>query len=318
MSDRSVSVALCTFNGARYLNAQLASLARQTRPPDELVVCDDRSTDGTMELLELFAQTAPFPVKIAVNGKRLGPATNFGRAAALCEGQVIFFCDQDDVWCEDKIEVVLSFIGRAEEQYGEETPILAYSDLEVVDDELRLVHPSYFNLMGFGNKTQGTVDLLNRNVVTGCAAAANRALIELALPMPPAVKMHDWWFALCASARGAIVPLDAALVRYRQHGANQIGARPFARRLADACRNPLHQWRNSMKSFRENIAQAKALATHLAERSGAESKPITAVAAYASILEIPRWSRMKTVIRWRFGRYSKAGVAWFLLKSLFA
>jgi glycosyltransferase involved in cell wall biosynthesis len=101
----SVSVALCTYNGARFLDEQLASLAAQTWRPLELVVCDDRSTDSTLAILAKFASTASFPVRIVQNGAWLGYKSNFKKAACLCQGELITFCDQDDIWLPTKLEV---------------------------------------------------------------------------------------------------------------------------------------------------------------------------------------------------------------------
>ena len=94
----TISVALCTYNGERFLEEQLASLEAQERRPDELVVCDDRSTDNTVSLLESFARTASFPVRIHINPINLGSTVNFDRAMRLCAGSLIAFCDQDDIW----------------------------------------------------------------------------------------------------------------------------------------------------------------------------------------------------------------------------
>src|SRR3954470_17842517 len=92
------SVAMCTYNGARFLGEQLASVAAQTRPPDELVVCDDRSTDETASLVRDFAAAAPFRVRLHVNERNLGSTRNFERAVSLCEGDLIALSDQDDEW----------------------------------------------------------------------------------------------------------------------------------------------------------------------------------------------------------------------------
>ncbi len=316
--NRDISVALCTCDGARHLGAQLDSLARQTRLPDELVALDDNSSDESVRILEDFAARAPFPVTIRVNENRLGPAANFAAAAALCKGDIVFFCDQDDVWREEKIAILSSALRQAELKYGTDTPILVHSDLEIVDEELSPVHPSFFGLMKFGTEDQDIADLLNRNVVTGCATAVNRPLLDLALPMPRAALMHDGWFALCARAQGAILSIDTALVRYRQHGANQVGARAFTGLLADACRAPLRHWWRSLDNFRASIAQAKALAARMAGKDSAETESAHAVAAYASIMDIPKWKRPMLVWKWNFGRHSRAGVSWFLLKAIFA
>ena len=102
MSNR-LSVALATYNGERYLGEQLESILRQTRLPDELVIFDDASTDSTPAIVQEFAKAAPFPVRFQINAERLGSTRNFEAAIRACSGDIIFLCDQDDVWYPDKI-----------------------------------------------------------------------------------------------------------------------------------------------------------------------------------------------------------------------
>ena len=105
MNEAAVSVAMATYNGERFLQEQLDSLAQQTLLPFELVVCDDGSADGTVEILRRFATTAPFPVRIYQNETRLSPGFNFLSALRRCSGDLVAFCDQDDVWKESKLRV---------------------------------------------------------------------------------------------------------------------------------------------------------------------------------------------------------------------
>src|SRR5882762_9087557 len=98
-----ISIAMCTYNGARYLREQLDSIAAQTRPPSELIVCDDNSLDETREIVAGFAASAPFPVRLGVNEQNLGSIRNFERAIKLCEGDLIALSDQDDVWLPEKL-----------------------------------------------------------------------------------------------------------------------------------------------------------------------------------------------------------------------
>ena len=101
-----ISVAMATYNGAAYLPGQLESLAEQTQKPAELVICDDRSTDATPEIVRSFARRAPFPVVFVANPQRLHFADNFLQAASLCASDHIAFCDQDDVWRPHKLVTV--------------------------------------------------------------------------------------------------------------------------------------------------------------------------------------------------------------------
>jgi hypothetical protein len=143
-------------------------------------------------------------------------------------GDYIFFSDQDDVWASNKIANQLTYLMGMESQHGRKTPILVYSDLEVVSEQLERIHPSFMGYQGLDHESRDPLRvLLTQNFVTGCATAINRPLLELATPLPEDVIMHDWWLALCAAACGRLAYLPHALVRYRQHGANQIGAEGF-------------------------------------------------------------------------------------------
>src|SRR5262245_47180770 len=126
-----LSIALCTYNGAVYLKEQLDSLAAQTRMPDELVISDDRSTDDTLRLIEEFAATAGFPVRLSVNESNLGIAKNVEKAISLCRGDVILLSDQDDVWHADKLETVEG-IFEVKPQLS-----LVFSNAELVDETLK-------------------------------------------------------------------------------------------------------------------------------------------------------------------------------------
>lgn len=117
MLDLKISIALATFNGARFLKEQLASLAEQTSLPSELVVTDDGSTDETQAILESFACVAPFQVSFHRNDQRLGYGMNFLKAASLCSGDVIAFCDQDDVWLPAKLERLRKAFGHSQADF---------------------------------------------------------------------------------------------------------------------------------------------------------------------------------------------------------
>lgn len=225
-----VSVALCTYNGEQFIEAQLQSLARQTVQPDELIITDDGSQDGTMEIVRAFAAGAPFRMRIFQHEHPLGVVANFSEAVGYCEGDYIALCDQDDVWLPDKLARELDLLQRYEAQYGREYPVLAHSDLCVTDAGLRCKAASLMRFQGIRNEetAQGALSvLLVQNYVTGCTMVFNRALKQRVWPFPPEAVMHDWWIALVAAAVGRIAFVDDALLLYRQHEDNQVGAKSF-------------------------------------------------------------------------------------------
>src|SRR5262245_33463585 len=125
-----ISIALCTYNGAKFLSSQLESYLVQTQMPDEVVVCDDRSNDQTVEILKAFAERAPFSVRVLVNDQNLGSTKNFEKAISLCSGEFIFLSDQDDIWNPDKIEKMTAPFEN-DPDVG-----LVFSDVELVDESL--------------------------------------------------------------------------------------------------------------------------------------------------------------------------------------
>lgn len=219
----NLSIALCTYNGAVYLKEQLESIAAQTRTPDELVISDDQSTDDTLKLIDEFAATAGFPVRLSVNESNLGIAKNFEKAISLCRGDVIVLCDQDDVWHSDKLESV-ERIFEAKPQLS-----LVFSNAELIDETLRLFDETLFDWVHFDSQKQGLVKSgralelqLRENLVCGCTMAFRANLKELVLPISgDGPLVHDGWIVLLIAAVGEIDFINRPLLKYRQHLAQQ-------------------------------------------------------------------------------------------------
>src|SRR5579863_2253610 len=223
-----VSIAMCTYNGARFLPQQLESIAAQTQCPDELIVCDDGSTDYTLEVLRDFRMGARFPVHIFENADALlGSTKNFEKAVRFCEGSVIFLADQDDIWQPEKIEVFCATL----ENHPEAGYV--FSDLDLIDEfgapkektMWESLHLSDAALRRFSGANQFRF-LLRRTVATGAAMAFRASLADSLLPFSRYL-VHDYWISLVASCLGARGrAISEPLVQYRQHAAQQIGAPP--------------------------------------------------------------------------------------------
>lgn len=215
---------MATFNGAAHLPRQLRSITAQERLPDELIISDDASTDGTRQLLHDFVADAPFPVRVLSNDRRLGSTTNFESAIAAAGGDVIAPCDQDDVWYPEKLKRIEAAFEAAPR------PGLAFSDADVVDQQLRPLGYTLWKNLGFDDRLQRaaaagdlTRILLRFNVVTGTAMAFDAKWRELILPIPTCW-VHDAWTALMIAAVAPCVPIAQPLLAYRQHAAQQIGS----------------------------------------------------------------------------------------------
>ena len=202
-----VSVALCVYNGERYLREQLDSVLTQTGVRLEVVAVDDGSTDASVALLRDYASRDPRLV-VFVNARNLGPRRCFERAMALGCGEFIGPCDQDDIWQTDKLARLLAMIGTRD---------LAYCDSEFVDAAGAAIGARVSDRMAM---LSGHVPLrfVFANSVSGHAALVRRSLFDASRPFPTGV-FHDWWLAMSAAMRGGIAYLDEPLVQFRRHDA---------------------------------------------------------------------------------------------------
>ena len=215
---------LATYNGLAHLPVQLASLEGQSRPPDELVICDDGSTDGTRAFLREFGARTRLNVSLIENEKNLGYAGNFANGAARAKGELIFFCDQDDRWYPEKIA---TYVARFEQE-----PALQalFSDSNLVDHELRPLGSSLFVTNRLSSEELAWIHggeawraFLRHSVVAGNTLAFRRAAVLPLLPVP-AGWVHDAWIATSLALRGQrIDALEESFLDYRQHGGQNIG-----------------------------------------------------------------------------------------------
>jgi len=221
-----ISVAMCTYNGAEFLPAQLDSIASQIRRPDEIVICDDGSTDETQSVIKKFVDESSLPVVVHTNPQNLGSVKNFERAIELCTGDIIALSDQDDVWRGDKLQMIGAAFERSD-WIG-----LVFSDAEVVDEELNATGRRMWDEVGFDSHKRKLLAsgraldvVINGWTVTGATMAFRSNYKRLALPIPTDIQMiHDGWIALTVAAVADVVTIDEPLIKYRQHDRQQIGA----------------------------------------------------------------------------------------------
>lgn len=216
-----VSVAMATYNGERYLPEQLESIAAQTLPPAELVVCDDGSTDGTLGVLRQFAERAPFPVRVSRNATPLGFGDNFLRAASLCQSPWVAFCDQDDVWLPRKLAAVVA----AAQADG---VVLVAHSADLVGEGLA---PTGRRLPDLADHTAGPLESRPVGFLWGFTLAFDRSLLDGAplerrpvdVTEPGRRQSHDQVVPLLANALGSTVHLSDTLALYRRHGGAATG-----------------------------------------------------------------------------------------------
>ena len=218
---------MATYRGKQYLEQQLDTILAQTVPV-RILISDDGSDDGTREMLENYAGWYPEQVFLHHRTQHTGGAAgNFfvlmQEALKKEKNEYIFFSDQDDVWENNKVSVMLHRMKVLEKGLGKQCPILLYSDMEVVDEDLYEISPSFAAYTHQDPDRSSFAELLVENQVTGGASMINRALLTHCAMEPEICCMHDWWIALIASAFGRIIYLDEPLLLYRQHTGNVVG-----------------------------------------------------------------------------------------------
>jgi glycosyltransferase involved in cell wall biosynthesis len=208
MSQPLISVALCTYNGARYLREQLDSLLAQTYPNLEIVAVDDGSTDDTVDILHEYRRRDA-RLRVERNARNLGLTKNFERAMSLCAGELIAPCDQDDIWLPSKLDALYAAL---------DARALAYCDSTFIDAEGRELGAAMSETCTLVSSDDPAIFAVT-NCVAGHAMLIRRDVALRALPVPPQF-YYDWWLAAAAAAAGGIVYLDRRLVKYRLHASN--------------------------------------------------------------------------------------------------
>jgi glycosyltransferase involved in cell wall biosynthesis len=210
-----LSIALASYNGERFLAAQMRSILSQLDENDELVIIDDGSTDRTLDVVDSFGDDR---VRVLRNERNRGVLAAFERALLATRNEIILLADQDDIWLKGKVSSMVDRFSR------DPSTLLVLSDAEVIDEEGRIIKSSFMALRGGFHP--GFVSTLVRNRYLGCTMAFRRSLLEFALPIPTDVPMHDMWLGALAACVGRVVYIDRPLTQYRRHGGNLSPDRP--------------------------------------------------------------------------------------------
>jgi glycosyltransferase involved in cell wall biosynthesis len=255
----NISVALCTYNGARYLRDQLLSIAQQTRLPDTVVICDDGSTDETVQIVNEFASA--FKLNFHQNSQNLGSSRNFEQTIRLCTGDVIVLADQDDYWYPDKLATIEAAFARRPEAG------FVFSNADVVDGQRLPLGYTLWQAVRFDppqqqqmREGQALKVLLRHPVVTGATMAFRAQFRDLVLPIGEDW-IHDEWIAFLIAITAPVDIIQKPLIQYRQHGSNQVGAESthFRDRLKTA-------FSTNPDVYLKRYAQYQTLYQHLQQR----------------------------------------------------
>ncbi len=217
---------MAVYNGVSYLREQIDSILNQDYLDWELLISDDCSTDGSLDVIREYC-ARDSRIRLVLDEEHYGGAKkHFMALLRLADAPYVMTCDQDDVWDKNKVSLTLDCM-RAQEK--ETSPVLVCTDLRVVNESLELLSPSFLEYSGMDASCLGLGYFLASCLVTGCTMMVNRPLLEL-LQVPvdeDKLIMHDWWGSLLASAFGTVFYLNQTTISYRQHGNNSVGAEHF-------------------------------------------------------------------------------------------
>ncbi|MBU1822740.1 MAG: glycosyltransferase family 2 protein [Bacteroidetes bacterium] len=263
-----ISVALCTYNGEKYLPEQLESILSQTVPVNEIVVCDDGSNDATLAVLQKFASKAPFPIRVFQNEVNLGSTKNFEKCLSLCQGDYILLCDQDDRWRVDRVEKQIGYLREHPDTDA------VFSNAIVIDGNSQPTPATIWGEIEFTELPQkrwkaGKAHeiLFGGFVVTGATLALRRSCLARLMPFPVHVPklIHDAWIALVLSLEKKIDFINEPLIFYRMHESQQVGfgAKVEPVRLKDRLRRDRNEKLAPIREKADDALQIHALLRQL-------------------------------------------------------
>ncbi len=237
--ELTVSVAMAVKNGLPYLQSQLQSILSQIKETDEIILSLDACDTETQAYLD----TLPYSNLTVLRCEKSGVLANFENALLHCQNEIIFLADQDDVWLEGKVEKVKDVFSENPKT------LLVMHDATVVDAQEQILHPSFFEMHGVAH---GVWRNFSRNSFMGCCMAFRRSLLQVALPFPLQIPMHDQWLGMIAEQTKAVVFLPTPYLLWRRHGKNASQTHHAALSVMVKRRLALYRaWRKEKKKIRD-------------------------------------------------------------------
>lgn len=297
MKNPVVDILLPTYNGERYIREQIESILSQTHQDWRLLIRDDGSSDGTMDRLKDYLGSYPQKMVLVEDHKgHLGACQSFAALLNHSTSDYVAFCDQDDIWFPEKIELTLNRMTRLETTCDK--PALVHTDVKVVDENLRLLSDSFWKYQRVNPDRKNLNHLLIQNNVTGCATMINRRLKEISLPIPPGAIMYDWWIALVASALGVIDYIDTPTMRYRQHSRSDTGAKKYTSWYFLSRMNRIKEGRESIGRI---LRQGRAFLEGFQDRLSDNQLEI--VRSFLRLFQVDRLSRLRLLFKHDLSKY---------------
>ena len=214
-----ISVCMATYNGEKYIKEQLSSILSQLGSNDEIIISDDKSTDNTINIIKSFNDVR---IKVISGLCKKSPTINFENALKNCKGDYIFLSDQDDIWYDNRVKVALS-------ELKDEKCLCVLNNYSIINQDGEIIKKCGFDNNDHVLKKSFLLQLFSPQKYIGCCMAFKRDLLEIALPFPPYIPMHDMWIGLLASYRNNTHYISEPLVYYRRHGKNvTTGISPYS------------------------------------------------------------------------------------------
>lgn len=307
-----VDILLAAYNGEKYISEQLESILCQTYSDIRILIRDDGSTDHTLDIIRTYEQKEPERIHVFENHPATGSAkANFFRLLQDADSDYIMFCDQDDIWNSDKVELTLNRMRELEVEAASEQkadneraeiqmqmPLLVHTDLNVVDEKGKLLAASFQQYMNLPVE-KSLRQLIIQNYVTGCTVMINRCLAEYMkrTEQVEQVLMHDHWAALIASVFGKMAYLDVPTIGYRQHGNNSVGAKD-ARSISYL----YGKFRKGKRQFRRELLHSAGQAGYFIRLYGplpSHAEETEMLTAYAGLGTMNKRQRIRFYVHYR-------------------
>lgn len=299
MQKRKVDILLSTYNGEEFVEQQLQSICNQTFKDWKLIIRDDGSIDNTLRIISKYIELYPLQISLLDDKKgNLGPSSSFFELLTHTNSDYIMFCDQDDYWQKDKIELTINKMVESEKNHPRK-PILVHTDLVIVDKNLNVINQSMWGFQKLDPEKKTLNYLLVQNNITGCTVMINKETLNYIKYVPKKAVMHDWWLGLIVATFGQITYLDKSTILYRQHGKNEVGAKKYGINLI---KSALRENIKTKKSIRATIDQSLDFYKNFGPALDKHSKK--QLDYYTSLLEKNTLSKVSICLKNRFFKNS--------------
>ncbi|MBF0363319.1 MAG: glycosyltransferase family 2 protein [Oligoflexia bacterium] len=319
-----ISILLATYNGSRFLREQIDSIIEQSHQNWILFIRDDGSNDNGMTekiINEYFIHHKKIIIFVDKSSVNLGINKNFEWLLSFAlkfnnsSKGYYAFADQDDIWEKTKLEDSLKKIQEVERAEGESIPILVHSDLTLIDQSEKIIHPSFYTYQKAGPPNhQDYANLINtllfHNFVTGCTTLFNHSLAKLIIPFPAEISIHDWWIAQIAALTGKLIYLPYSTINYRQHIDNQIGALSIKNAIFK--KDWIFLWKRGQKNLKTSFYHASEL-----KKRFASEKHSHILDCYLHLLEVNPLKRIFLCYKYGFFCKSKIRQLLFFIRLFF-